>query len=101
MEKESDFLKKQAAEEKSENWESQQEMPGEPMQKWQLFEKRVNITPDGKQKLVGFYDPERNYYSLEEGEELVHIKSADNRNRDSFIRKDGKLIPFEEWKEKK
>ena len=70
-------------------------LPGEGLEDWQAFDLRV----DGEQKSVGFKDPDGNYYPLGEGEELVHIKKADDMGRDTFIRKDGTDIPFEEWKE--
>lgn len=70
------------------------------MPEWQLFEQKVHVV-DGKQKVVGFTDPEGTYYPLEDGEELVHIKSENGMDRETFIRKDGREIPFETWKEGK
>lgn len=57
---------------------------------------------DGKQKVVGFDAPDGKYYTLAEGEELIHINSPKNDgNRDTFISKDGQNIPFEIWKQGK
>lgn len=67
---------------------------------WELFRKDVR-TVEGEQKVVGFYDHEGTYYPLEDGEELVHIKSESSADRETFIRKDGYDIPFETWKEGK
>ncbi|MDP4008475.1 MAG: hypothetical protein Q8P68_04770 [Candidatus Peregrinibacteria bacterium] len=76
------------------------ELPGGAMPEWQLFQEKIHLV-DGKQKVVGFNDADGNYYPLAEGEELVHIKSADGVGRDTFIRKDGQTIPFETWKQNK
>lgn len=70
------------------------------MQDWQLFEQKIQIK-DGEQKVVGFNAPDGKYYPLEEGEELVHIKSKDEKGRNTFIRKNGADVPFETWKSDK
>ncbi len=70
------------------------------MQDWQLFEQKIQIK-NGKQKVVGFNEPDGKYYQLEEGEELVHIKSEDGKGRKTFIRKGGVDTPFETWRKDK
>jgi len=70
-------------------------MPGGALPEWQLFQEKVHLV-DGKQKVVGFNSPDGKYYPLAEGEELVHIKSESGSSRDTFIRKDGQEIPFDE-----
>jgi|GEM_PF-2550786 len=74
--------------------------PGGALPEWQLFEEKVHMI-DGKQKTVGFNDPEGKYYRLEDDEQLVHIKSEDGAGRETFIRKNGQDIPFETWKQGK
>lgn len=64
---------------------------------WQLFEQKV----DGEHNVVGFNAPDGTYYPLGEGEELVHNKTQDGKNRETFIRKGGQDTPFETWKEDK
>lgn len=70
------------------------------MQDWQLFEQKIQIK-NGGQKVVGFNAPDGKYYPLEEGEELVHIKTKDGKGRNTFVRKNGTDISFETWKSDK
>ena len=76
------------------------ELPGGPVPEWQLFQEKVHQV-DGKPKVMGFSDPNGHYFTLLDGEELVHILAKDGVGRDTFIRTDGALIPFEAWKEGK
>jgi len=75
-------------------------IPGEAMLESQLFQPRI-ILEKGKQRMIGFIDPEGKYYELSEDEQLVQIKNNKNADRDAFIRKNGKDIPFHIWKQGK
>jgi len=79
-------------------FEQSKDIPGGPLPEWQLFQEKIQ-TIDGNQKVVGFEAPDGHFYPLENGEELVHIKSEDGSKRETFIRTNGRDIPFETWKQ--
>ncbi len=76
----------------------EEKRPGNKLPRWQMFEQKLDRT-EGENQVIGFTDPEGEYYSLEEGEELVHEKEGDGPERKTFIRTEsGAKISFDEWK---
>jgi len=71
------------------------ERPGDPISERHEFEIYCNTDPNIQD---GFVAPDGTNYKFDAGEQLVFNMDSDSGERKPFIKKDGKEIPFEEWK---
>lgn len=75
--------------------ETREQMPRAPLERWELFEPRVN---QKTMKSVGIRDPEGNYFKFEKGEEFAAIRTTEGENRKPYIKDaEGVLYPFDIW----